>query len=135
LSMLSKVFPIIVSAISFICVALGLNTLLRNPGGNPFAFDSEIGWRERNEGYQTSLLHYVYWIAGLMLGIYLVGFVLALVLFFVTFLRTKSDARWWSIGLMTASMLAVFAAFSYFLVLEFPSGLLQEFVPLPWPFD
>ena len=70
-----------------------------------------------------------------MLGIYLVGFVLGLVLFFVTFLRTKSDAQWWSIGLMTGSMLAVLSAFSYFLVLEFPSGLLQEFVSLPWPFD
>jgi hypothetical protein len=51
------------------------------------------------------------------------------------FLRTKSDARWWEIGLMTASMLAVFSAFSYFLVLEFPSGLLQEILPLPWPFE
>ena len=70
-----------------------------------------------------------------MVGIYLVGFVLALVLFFVVFLRTKSDARWWEIGLMTASMLAVFSAFSYFLVLEFPSGLLQEILPLPWPFE
>jgi hypothetical protein len=134
LSMLSKVFPITVSAISFVCVALGLHTLLRSPSDS-FAFDSEIGWRQRNEGYQTSLLHYVYWIAGLMLGIYLVGFVLGLVLFFVTFLRTKSDAQWWSIGLMTGSMLAVLSAFSYFLVLEFPSGLLQEFVSLPWPFD
>jgi putative tricarboxylic transport membrane protein len=135
LSVLSKVFPITVSAITFICVALGLNILLRGPSGNPFAFDSEIGWRERNEGYQTSLLYYVYWIAGLMAGIYLVGFVLALALFFVAFLRTQSDARWWSIGLMTASMLAVLSAFSYFLVLVFPSGLLQEFVPLPWPFE
>jgi putative tricarboxylic transport membrane protein len=135
LSMLSKVFPITVSAITFICLALGLNILLRNPSGNPFAFDSEIGWRERNEGYQTSLLHYVYWIAGLMLGIYLVGFVLALALFFVVFLRTQSDARWWAIGSMTASMLAVLSAFSYFLVLEFPSGLLQQILPLPWPFE
>jgi putative tricarboxylic transport membrane protein len=135
LSMLSKVFPITVSAITFICVALGLNILLRNPGGHPFAFDSEIGGRERNEGYRTSLLYYVYWIAGLMLGIYLVGFVLALVLFFVVFLRTQSDARWGAIVLMTASMLAVLSACSYFLVLEFPSGLLQKILPLPWPFE
>ena len=135
LSMLSKVFPIIVSAITFICLALGLNILLRHPAGHVFAFDSEIGWRERNEGYQTSLLYYVYWIAGLMLAIYLVGFVLALVLFFVVFLRTQSDARWGAIVLMTASMLAVLSAFSYFLVLEFPSGLLQKILPLPWPFE
>src|SRR5688500_6011015 len=96
LSMLSKVFPITVSAITFICLALGLNILLRHPAGHVFAFDSELGWRERDEGYQTSLLYYVYWIAGLMLGIYLVGFVLALVLFFVVFLRTRSDASWWA---------------------------------------
>jgi putative tricarboxylic transport membrane protein len=135
LSMLSKVFPITVSVITFICVALGLNILLRGPSDHPFAFDSEIGWRARSEGYQTSLLYYVYWIAGLMVGIYLVGFVLALALFFVVFLRTKSDARWWTIGLMTASMLTVLSAFSYFLVLDFPSGLLQEILPLPWPFE
>jgi putative tricarboxylic transport membrane protein len=70
-----------------------------------------------------------------MTGIYLVGFVLALVLFFVVFLRTQTDARWGSIVLMTASILAVFSAFSYFLVLEFPSGLLQNALPLPWPFE
>ena len=40
LSMLSKVFPITVSAISFVCVALGLHTLLRSPS-DFFAFDSE----------------------------------------------------------------------------------------------
>jgi TctA family transporter len=135
LSMLSKVFPIVVSVISFICGSIGLYVLARGPLDSPFIFDSEVGWRERGDEYKASLLHYVYWIAGLMLAIYLAGFVLALVLFFVVFLRLNSDARWSSIALMTFSVLAVLAGFSHFLVLEFPSGLLQEFVPLPWPFE
>ena len=135
LNFLGKVTPLTVAYITLACSLLGLAVLLARDLSHPFFFDSELGWREREEGYRVDLYHYLVWIAGLMLAMYLVGFVLAIALFFVVFLKTKSDARWSSIALMTGATLGVLSALSYAFVLEFPSGLLQDFVPLPWPFN
>jgi len=66
---------------------------------------------------------------------YLVGFVLAIALLFVRFLKPQSDPRSSSIALMTGATLGVLSALSNAFVLEFPSGLLQDLVPLPWPFN
>jgi hypothetical protein len=73
--------------------------------------------------------------AGLLAAMYLVGFVLAIALFFVLFLKVKSDARWSSILLMTAATIGVLSAMSYVFVLEFPRGVLQDLVLLPWPIN
>jgi putative tricarboxylic transport membrane protein len=135
LNFLGKVTPLTVAFITLACALLGLFVLLRRDFAHPFFFDSEVGWREREEGYRFDLYHYLFWIGGLMVAMYLVGFVLAIALFFVAFLKTKSDARWSSIALMTAATIGVLSAMSYVFVLEFPAGLLQEAVPLPWPFN
>jgi TctA family transporter len=135
LNFLGKVTPLTVAFITLACALLGLFVLLRRDLSHPFFFDSELGWRQREEGYRVDLYHYLFWIGGLMLAMYLVGFVLAIALFFVIFLKTKSEARWSSIALMTAATIAVLSAISYVFVLEFPAGLLQQAVPLPWPFN
>ena len=135
LNFLGKVTPLTVAFITLVCAFIGLFVLLLRDYTHPFFFDSEVGWRQREEGYQTSLYHYLYWIAGLMAAMYLVGFVLAIALFFVIFLRVKSDARWISILLMTAATIGVLSLISHIFTLEFPSGLLQDFVPLPWPIN
>jgi TctA family transporter len=134
LNFLGKVTPLTVAFITLACTLLGLFVLLKRDYGHPFFFDSEVGWRGREEGYRTDLYHYLFWIAGLMVAMYLVGFVLAIALFFVVFLKLKSDARWPSIVLMTGATISVLSAMSYAFVLEFPSGLLQQVAPLPWPF-
>src|SRR5215207_7995722 len=129
LNFLGKVTPLTVAFITLACALLGLFVLLRRDFAHPFFFDSEVGWRERVEGYRFDLYHYLYWIGGLMVAMYLVGFVLAIALLFVVFLKTKSDARWSSIALMTAATIGVLSAMSYVFVLEFPAGLLQDAVP------
>jgi hypothetical protein len=135
LNFLGKVTPLTMAFITIACALLGLYVLLARDYDHPFFFDSEVGWRRRAEGYRADLYHYVFWIAGLMVAMYLVGFVLAIAVFFVVFLKAKSDARWSSILLMTAATIAVLSAMSYVFVLEFPKGLLQQLVWLPWPFD
>jgi putative tricarboxylic transport membrane protein len=135
LNFLGKVTPLTMAFITLVCAFIGLFVLLLHDYTHPFFFDSEVGWRQREEGYRIDLYHYLFWIAGLIVAIYLVGFVLAIALFFVVFLKIKSDAHWSSILLMTAATIAVLSAMSYVFVLEFPSGLLQRVVPLPWPID
>jgi hypothetical protein len=135
LNFLGKVTPLTMAFLTLVCTLLGLVVLLRGDYNQPFFFDSEVGWRRREEGYRFDLYHYLYWIAGLMIGMYLVGFVLAIALFFVIFLRTKSEAGWPAIALMTAATIGVLSIMSYVFVLEFPRGLLQQAVALPWPFN
>jgi hypothetical protein len=135
MNFLGSVTPLTMALITLACSLLGLYVLLRRDVSHPFFFDSELGWRQREEGYRVDLYHYLFWIGGLMVGMYVVGFVLAIALFFIIFLKAKSDARWPSILLMTAATIAVLSAISHVFVLEFPAGLLQQAVPLPWPFN
>jgi putative tricarboxylic transport membrane protein len=135
LNFLGQITPLTVAVITLACALLGLAVLLTRDFGHPFFFDSELGWHRREEGYLVDLPHYLFWIAGLVAGIYLVGLILAVAAFFVVFLRTKSEARWLSIFLMSAATIGVLSAMSYVFNLEFPSGLLQQLVPLPWPIN
>jgi TctA family transporter len=135
LNFLGQVTPMAVAVITLGCAFLGLAVLLKGKFSHPFFFDSELCWHRREEGYLVNLLHYLFWIAGLVVGIYLVGLILAVAAFFVVFLRIKSDARWPSIALMTAATIGVLSAMSWVFNLEFPSGLLQQAVPLPWPIN
>jgi TctA family transporter len=73
------------------------------------------------------------WFAFLLLLSSLLGFILALSIFFVAFLRLRAQVSW----LRTAILSAVSIVFICFLAgtlgRDFPPGLLQEFVRLPWP--
>jgi TctA family transporter len=135
LNFLGQVTPLAVAAITLTCALLGLAVLLTRDFSHPFFFDSELGWHRREEGYLVDLPHYLFWIAALVAGIYLVGLILAVAAFFVIFLRTKSEARWWTTLLMTGATIGVLSAMSYVFNLEFPSGLLQQVAPLPWPIN
>ena len=61
------------------------------------------------------------------------GFIIALAIFFVVFLRVRAGASWVRTAILTAGSLSVVLVLGYFLVLDFPRGLLQDMVDLPWP--
>jgi len=47
----------------------------------------------------------------------------------------KAGVRWhWAI-VSALGACSVLGAFGYFLALSYPTGLLQAFVELPWPFN
>ncbi len=94
LRQLGKIFPLTVSAITLVFAFIGLARLSGGRLTDPMVFDSEVRWREREENYQFGLYHYLFWIGGFMLLIYVFGFIAAIGLFFVVFLRTKSEAQW-----------------------------------------
>jgi hypothetical protein len=59
--------------------------------------------------------------------------VLGLALFFAAFLHFKARAPVLRNAMLTASAVLFLAAMSYIFVLDFPRGLLQELVEMPWP--
>ncbi len=63
----------------------------------------------------------------------LLGFVIALALFFVLFLTGRAREGIVRTLILTAAGIAFIVAMADALNREFPPGLLQEYIELPWP--
>ena len=73
------------------------------------------------------------WFAVLLVLSSLLGFILALAIFLVTFIRVRAGKSWDKALLFTAGGLALMCFMAGVLNRDFPPGLLQIFVELPWP--
>jgi len=73
------------------------------------------------------------WFAFLLVLSSLLGFVLALSIFFVTFLHIRGQVSWRKNIILSASAVAFICFLAGTLGRDFPPGLLQEFFDLPWP--
>lgn len=62
-----------------------------------------------------------------------VGFVIAVALFFALFLLVNARAPLGRNAVLTISAVLFLAAMSYVFVLDFPGGYLQQAVEMPWP--
>ena len=71
---------------------------------------------------------------GFVAVVALVGFYAALILFFLAFLRTIARTSSVATLLLTAGACVSILILAYFLNLDFPGGVLQDYVRLPWPF-
>jgi putative tricarboxylic transport membrane protein len=76
---------------------------------------------------------YVLWLAGLLVASALVGFFIAIVAFFILFLRVEAQASWVRTVVLTGAAASFLLVLADALVLDFPPGLLQDNVDLPWP--
>ena len=79
--------------------------------------------------------HYQAWMLGLLGAIALVGFVLGIFAFIATFLRVKAQVKWPKAALAASGTIVLFGFLSYMLGLDYPEGILQQRVAMPWPFD
>jgi putative tricarboxylic transport membrane protein len=128
-SFLGKAFPLAVALLALAGALFVAAIVVMRPPQSAVIFDTET---EATPG-MASMGHYFAWLAGLLAASALVGFVLGLALFFAAFLHFKARAPLWRNALLTASAVAFLAAMSYIFVLDFPRGVLQERVEMPWP--
>ncbi len=63
----------------------------------------------------------------------LVGFILALAVFLMTFMRFRAGLSWAMASLYTASGIGFMCFMAWTLNRDFPPGLLQSWFTLPWP--
>ncbi len=130
---LAKVFPISAAVITLVLLVVALVFFSLNRPNYIF-FDGERGWSEEEKPMHGEL-HYQGWILGLLAAIGLLGFILGILAYISIFLRVKAGVRWhWAI-IAALGACSVLGAFGYFLALSYPTGLLQMFVELPWPFN
>lgn len=132
-SFLGAVFPFGVLAVGGMFALALLWLLLLGTNENPAIYDQEIHGDQVGQEGIGSLWGGVLWIAGLVVLSALIGFFLALVIFFVTFLRVRAKASWKATILSTLGAAGFLTGLSYVLSLNFPEGILQSLVELPWP--
>ena len=73
------------------------------------------------------------WFAGLLILTSLLGFILALALFLFSFFRLRAGLSWVQTTLYSAAGIGFMCFMASLLNRDFPPGLLQSYVTLPWP--
>jgi putative tricarboxylic transport membrane protein len=131
-SFLGRVFPLFMFSLGAAFTLAALGFLAFAPAGTPAAFDNEP--RQLAEGAR-SMWGGLIWVALLVALTAVFGFVIALVLFFIGFLRTRARASWLMTSILTVSATGFVVLLAYALNLRFPGGWLQEVTRLPWPFS
>jgi TctA family transporter len=129
-SFLAQAFPLAVAVAALAGALVVVAIISRGPRTAAAIFDTEA---EAKPG-MASMGHYFAWLAGLLAASALAGFVIGLALFFAAFLHFKARAPAGRNAILTALAVLFLAAMSYIFVLDFPRGLLQDLVEMPWPF-
>lgn len=128
-SFLGAVFPAMVAGTMLVISLPILLKLAFAKDAGSLLHDGEEGGEEGQGGFWT----YLFWFAGLILGSALVGFLLSSIVFFLAFLRHAAKCSWRLTLLLTVIANGALIAMANILVLDFPSGVLQSMIDLPWP--
>ncbi len=126
-----KIFPVTVGAVTLVCgLALLIKMIVAHEGDALFA-DMEKGGEDASAPH--GLWATLAWFAFLLVLSCILGFILALGIFFVAFLRLRAEVSWARTVILSTLSIGFICFLAGTLGRDFPPGLLQEFVKLPWP--
>ena len=126
-----RIFPMTVSFIGTLACLLLLIRMIRAPESDTVFADREASGEDADASH--GLWGTMAWFAVLLVLSSLIGFILALVIFLVIFLRARAQCSWVKTLTLTAGGIALICFMAGALHRDFPPGLLQAFVELPWP--
>ncbi len=124
-----RIFPMTIAFVATISCLLLLIRMSRAPKTDVIFADREASGEDAEA--PQGLWGTLGWFAILLILSSLVGFILAI--FFVAFLRMRAGRSWARTLLLTAGGIALICFMAGSLNRDFPPGLLQAFVELPWP--
>jgi TctA family transporter len=125
-----RIFPNFVALVTLVCcIFLIIQMMLRGEENTIFA-DREVQDAAVNTYGLGSTLA---WFAALLIGTALVGFILALAVFLLLFIRIRAGKSWGFAAIYTGCGIAFICAMAWTLNRDFPPGLLQGAFDLPWP--
>ncbi|MGI9373586.1 MAG: tripartite tricarboxylate transporter permease [Hyphomicrobiales bacterium] len=127
-----KIFPAIVCAFALSFTLVLLFQMTRSTTDNMVFMDKEQHGEDANapHGPWETLA----WLMSLLVLTGLFGFVIALAIFFVAFLRLRAQQSWLRVAIMTICGIGALIFIASMLGRDFPPGILQQMVELPWPF-
>ncbi|CCQ72551.1 Conserved membrane protein of unknown function [Magnetospira sp. QH-2] len=126
-----KIFPLFVATVGLICCVSMLVSMMRKPETDIIFADNEVvvAADSTDHGLWSTLA----WFGLLLILSSLVGFILALLVFLAVFMRFRAGLSWAMAGVYTAAGIAFMCTMAWLLNRDFPPGLLQNTVDLPWP--
>jgi len=125
-----RVFPEFVATVSIIGAVTLLVRMILRPETDVIFADRDAG---NVEGNAYGLWPTLAWFAWLLVLTSLVGFILALAAFLFCFIRFRAEKTLGFAALYTAAGIAFMCLMAWLLNRDFPPGLLQSYVDLPWP--
>jgi len=134
-SFLAAVFPVVVGAASLAAAGYVLWAVSGRRVDHPANQDQEVTGKHVGEAGIASPWTSFAWFAALFVLAALAGYMLAVALFFLVFVRVRAGRSWPMTVLLTVAALACIIALGHALHLDFPRGLLQDLVDLPWPLN
>ncbi len=126
-----RVFPVFVASIALIGTLILAAQMMLVPETHALFADREND-KEADanvHGFWPTLA----WFAFLLVLTSLVGFILALAVFLISFLRLRASLSWPHTLLYSAAGIAFMCFMAWTLNRDFPPGLLQAYLSLPWP--
>lgn len=127
---MDRVFPVFVASVALIGCALLLVNMIRAEETSAIFADREAQETDENVHGLWGTLG---WFASLLLASALFGFILALAGFLLLFIRIRAGKGWGYAAIYTVAGIAFICAMAWTLNRDFPPGLLQSYVDLPWP--
>jgi TctA family transporter len=132
-SFLGAVYPVGICLVMLPLAIYLFYVTATNKTDNTANYDYEVEGDHVGRDGVPRLGYYLAWLGGFIVAVILIGFWLAITGFFLIFLRARSDASWLRILILTSCGVGFITALSWIMVLDFPGGLLQHYVKLPWP--
>ena len=124
-----RVFPKFVAGVAIAGALILLVQMMLRPEAHAIFADREADDGGAVHGLWPTLA----WFAGLLALTSLVGFIPALAMFLLAFIRMRAGRGWGFSALYTAAAIGFMLFMAGLLNRDFPPGLLQEYVDLPWP--
>lgn len=131
--LIDKVFPLAVALMVLFMALFVLVQTMTAPKDHPVLYDDEVLGDDARDPERRTILHTLLWLVGLVLSTALVGFIIANTLFFLLFLRVRAGLSWTATVFLTVCADLAVMLFARVLYRDFPAGLLQQYMDLPWP--
>jgi TctA family transporter len=133
LSFLGAVFPLSTALLMVLASGYLVWSIVRGRLGHSAHYDQEVAARAAGKHDGSSVWPSLAWFIFLFAAVALMGFILALGLFITSFLLFRTHLGWVRSLAYTSTSIGFMVLLGHFLTLNFPAGLLQRVVELPWP--
>jgi len=132
-NMTDQIVPLVIGGVALLCCFILFAQMVMRPEGDAIFADKEIAGDDASAPH--GLWATLSWLASLIIATYFVGFILALIGFMISFFRIRAQSGWGKTLLLTAAGVAFMCLMAGALNRDFPPGLLQGAVDLPWPLN
>ena len=126
-----KIFPLVVGTVTLAGCFVLLGMMIWRPENDAIFTDLERGPEDSSAPH--SLTSTLLWFGFLLLLSILFGFIIALSIFFLVFFQYRAKLPWKQTIILSTCGILFMCFLGGILGRDFPAGLLQNFIQLPWP--